>query len=342
METSEDLTAAEFLRRVLNSATERADLGDMRAALELLRRHRDEALSTGEVEALLEALPLAMRVADAEAKGVEEYLQSTANAVASTYFGPTYERARAELQTEELQRVRRRVKMHMQLSGGLAGALALIGTGFLVFSAIRDPESWVWIAGVSILGVGLYVSVFFFIMLARYSDIAGEIERLERRATVAAALPGGVPSSDATEGQYFTNLVQINVTNLSDYYALVKVHTNKSFRASLVAGGLGFVLIAAGLSIGFVHDQDQSISYLATASGVFVEFISGVFFYLYNRTVRQLKEYHDSLLEVQNILLSFKIVADSAPEHRSQLLEKILTFLLQRDAEGARSLTPEQ
>jgi hypothetical protein len=70
------------------------------------------------------------------------------------------------------------------------------------------------------------------------------------------------------------------------------------------------------------------VSFVATASGVVVEFISGVFFYLYNRTVRQLKDYHDSLLDVQNILLSFRIVEQSEATERGNLLAQILRFLL--------------
>jgi Cyanobacterial TRADD-N associated 2-Transmembrane domain len=47
-------------------------------------------------------------------------------------------------------------------------------------------------------------------------------------------------------------------------------------------------------------------SYISTGAGVVTEFIAAVFFYLYNRTVRQMKEYHDSLLSVQNILCPSK------------------------------------
>jgi hypothetical protein len=76
---------------------------------------------------------------------------------------------------------------------------------------------------------------------------------------------------------------------------------------------------------------------LATASGVIVEFISGVFFVLYNRTVRQLKEYHDSLLNVQNILLAFKVVEDSGDENRPDLLKHILGYLLQQNSADGQS-----
>jgi hypothetical protein len=97
-----------------------------------------------------------------------------------------------------------------------------------------------------------------------------------------------------------------------------------------------FLLIAAGLSYGFFSNQESSVTYIATASGVIVEFISGVFFYLYNRTVKQMKEYHDSLLDVQNILLSFKLVGDTkAKTAKALMVAQMLTFLV-----GGRNAMP--
>lgn len=60
-----------------------------------------------------------------------------------------------------------------------------------------------------------------------------------------------------------------------------------------------------------------------------VEFISGIFFYLYSRTVQQLKAYHNSLLNVQNVLLSFKLIDDSDPKMRSEMIREMLKFLMQ-------------
>ena len=133
------------------------------------------------------------------------------------------------------------------------------------------------------------------------------------------------------EETYFDKLVQINVSNLAQYYTLVKVHTDNSFKASLVTGLVGFTLIALGLLYGFFSHSSGSatISYIATGSGVITEFIAGTFFFLYNRTVRQLKDYHDSLILVQNILLSFKIIGDLSDESdKAQMVSKMLASLV--------------
>lgn len=72
---------------------------------------------------------------------------------------------------------------------------------------------------------------------------------------------------------------------------------------------------------------------LSGIAGVATEFISAVFFYLYSKTVRQMKEYHDSLLAVQNVLLSFKLVGDTTdPRDKAKMVEMLLQYLVGRDS----------
>ncbi|RLF32184.1 MAG: hypothetical protein DRN08_06945 [Thermoplasmata archaeon] len=82
--------------------------------------------------------------------------------------------------------------------------------------------------------------------------------------------------------------------------------------------------------IGFTAvEKSQYIAYISSGSGILIEFIAGIFFYLYNKTVIQLKDYHDSLIEVQNVLLSFKIVGDTEnSEKQTSLMELLLKYLI--------------
>ncbi len=129
---------------------------------------------------------------------------------------------------------------------------------------------------------------------------------------------------------YFERLVEINVTNLRDYYAQVKAHADKSFVASLLVGCVGFLLITIGVVHGCVRPVgDATLTYAATGSGILTEFISAIFFYLYNRTVRQMKEYHDSLLNIQNVLLSFKLVDDIPNmQEKASRIDRLLRYLV--------------
>ncbi|MFH4571099.1 hypothetical protein WMQ60_15080 [Vibrio diabolicus] len=106
---------------------------------------------------------------------------------------------------------------------------------------------------------------------------------------------------------------------------MVKEHTNKSFFASMVAGVIGFLLIVTGMLIGFTDLANaDSVAYISAGSGVIVEFISGVFFWLYSKTTQQLKGYHDSLVDIQNVLLSFKVVEDTADKETKLEMAKIM------------------
>lgn len=176
--------------------------------------------------------------------------------------------------------------------------------------------------------VVVWIASVFFLLAFLGSDVIeakSELEANEAMRNVMQKLPDSTNSTT----QYFESLVKINVENLSAYYSLVKTHTQQSFKVSLMTGVLGFILISVGLVLGFQFKEYERIGYIASGSGIFVEFISGVLFYLYNKTVRQLKEYHDSLINVQNILLSFKLIESIKDEKsKTEMIGKMITRLV--------------
>jgi hypothetical protein len=129
---------------------------------------------------------------------------------------------------------------------------------------------------------------------------------------------------------YFDRLVDINLNSLGDYYLLIKTQANNGFQATLFAAAIGFFLIVAGLAYGFFDRAgSQLATYVGSASGVITEFIAAVFFYLYSRTVRQMKSYHDNLLTVQNILLAFKIVDETRDDAaRTAMMKQVFGYLM--------------
>lgn len=165
-----------------------------------------------------------------------------------------------------------------------------------------------------------------YLAVMRQSRVASLRQELDvLRAKKRILYRGGAALSETSPRSYFDRLVDINVTNLEAYYGLVKIHTDNSFQVSIAAGCIGFLLIITGLILGFTNITNAPlISYLSAGAGIITEFIAGVFFYLYNRTVRQLKEYHDSLIRVQNILLSFKIVGDTQDDERKNILLELM------------------
>jgi uncharacterized membrane protein YedE/YeeE len=311
--------------------------GDLRRALDDLEQYRDLALSMGQPERVFDALETAWDLQRwtygrpaIVTRTARQFIQTTGRRLAEwPEIAKEYEQKVLDLELDDVEAKRRSVLFTLLPFVGVA--IMVGGLATLLLGRRDDVASSVSLGGAIAIAAGfVFAGIAFVFKRAREARLAAEAENIRRKAK-ARALPAIAP---ATGGEYFESLVRINVDNLSDYYTQVRVHTNNSFWASIVAGGLGFVLIAVGLGWGFASSDTSSLSYVATASGVIVEFISGVFFYLYNRTVRQLKGYHDSLLDVQNILLSFRIVEQSDPDHQGPLLEKILTFLLKQRAHG--------
>jgi len=238
------------------------------------------------------------------------------------------------LRRERMQLIQRRNMVAILWAVALVLVLAIVG--ILKNPGQGLPLQLLWMlespTGETLLMISLVPVVLSVLRLSqREQDVRGEIELLQAKDKVDAVL-GNTNSAANLLGQppsYFDRLVRINVDNLSEYYALVKVHTNNSFRASLGSGAVGFLLIVAGVLASFGGAERATSATLAAVSGVITEFIAGVFFFLYNKTVRQLKDYHDSLLAVQNILLALKLVNESDdPEGKKEMTAQMCKALL--------------
>jgi hypothetical protein len=236
----------------------------------------------------------------------------------------------------EIARIQAEIKrLRKRLSLGFVGTVAVTVVGSVLVYLVFGVPALDKYPRVPILLIvfcyGLFLSFYFYVTNAnrvatREADL--EVALAKRKAVLRLGDSAHVEGTSAAS--YFDSLVKINVENLAAYYTLVKVHTNKSFTVSIAVGLLGILLIMSGLVIGFISSQNaKAISYVSAGSGVVMEFISGVFFYLYNRTVQQLRGYHDSLLSVQNVLLSFKLVDDTKNDtEKAKMVTQMLTFLV--------------
>lgn len=266
----------------------------------------------------------------------------------NTQIGYSHSNAR----NDELELSLVEAKNKLKVSNQQVSNYRKVATFFVVVGAI--PAVLLAFQILDSTGWAILSGLFFILSLLMFIASAGaqisvqkaeaEIEKLENRNQVRSIFSGDPTGTSKNEPSYFDKLVQINIENLSEYYSLVKVHTNKSFSFSVIAGLVGFVLIVIGLVFSFVNTNEQValVAFISTGSGILIEFIAGVFFFLYNRTVIQLKEYHDSLLDVQNILLSFKIVEDTQDESvKARMMEQMLTFLMTKKIAKLQSETPE-
>jgi hypothetical protein len=113
---------------------------------------------------------------------------------------------------------------------------------------------------------------------------------------------------------FFTNLVRINFKYIDKYYLQTQVQANRSFTLASVAASVSLFIILLGIVMMYYGGNDKlTPAYMTTVSGLLGEFISAVFFYLYNRTVLEMSQYHQKLVLTQNVGLALKI-AQTLPE----------------------------
>ena len=138
---------------------------------------------------------------------------------------------------------------------------------------------------------------------------------------------------------YFDSLVRINVENLAAFYVLVKGHAEKSYKIAIRVSIFGFFLIIVGLILLITNVSGSSLSsYITIASGIITEIIACVYFFMYNRTTRQMKGFYDSLLTEQNILLLFKLMEDSKDENeKAKIVSQMLTNLINKQNSSSLS-----
>ena len=111
---------------------------------------------------------------------------------------------------------------------------------------------------------------------------------------------------------------------MEQYYLLVRTQTEKSYGLTQFAAFVGFFTLIAGIILSFFEGLNSPSTIITIASGTLIEFISAVFFYIYNRTVNQLNTYHEKLVNVQDTMLALKVAQIVKDE---KLKDDTMTYL---------------
>ena len=124
----------------------------------------------------------------------------------------------------------------------------------------------------------------------------------------------------------FESSLKINYKYLDQYYAQTREHAGKGFLITICVTIVGAVLLSLGIISMFIDKTDASK--ITVASGVIVEFISAIMFYLYNRTVQSMGNYHDKLFLSQNVAMALKVSDSISEENRDEIKSQIVKELI--------------
>jgi hypothetical protein len=106
-------------------------------------------------------------------------------------------------------------------------------------------------------------------------------------------------------------LMKMNFSYLDRYYDETHEQAARSFKAASLAAVGGFCLMLGGCVISFYSDPSsskQTAAVVATLSGIITQFVSAVFFYLQNKTMLKMGEYHQKLVLTQNVSLAINVL----------------------------------
>jgi uncharacterized membrane protein len=205
------------------------------------------------------------------------------------------------------------------IAGGLAGYSFAAITNFRHYenlTQIIDRRLSYVVIG-ALFGTFMYGYVFSFFRISAQNRL--------RRIEYKLVQLGAEELQDKIEENFFTKLVKINFKYLDQYYLQTQEQADKSFRLASNASITGLVIISIGIIMMFFDKTEPA--YVTTAAGVLSEFIAAVFFYLYNRTVLKMSQYHQKLVITQNISLALKISEDMETENKAKVQEMIIDRL---------------
>lgn len=104
---------------------------------------------------------------------------------------------------------------------------------------------------------------------------------------------------ETLEDDFFTKLVKINFKYIDQYYLQTQSQADKSFALTVIVAVIAVGIIVAGVVLMFLGKTTPA--YVTAASGILGEFISVIFFYLYNRTITKMGQYHQKLVLTPNV-----------------------------------------
>ena len=107
----------------------------------------------------------------------------------------------------------------------------------------------------------------------------------------------------------FKYILLMNTSALEEYITQTRLQAEQSFQLTKIVATAGFGLLVVGITLGiysaFLDRQGLDAAYLTFMAGIIIEFMSGVYFYLYNKTLQQLNLFHDKMISLELVSMSF-------------------------------------
>lgn len=124
----------------------------------------------------------------------------------------------------------------------------------------------------------------------------------------------------------FENSIKMSYKYLDQYYLQTREQAQRGFFVTVCIVVGGAILISVGITAMFLNKTTPSI--ITCASGIIIEFIASIFFYLYNKTVTSMSSYHNKLVLSQNISIALKVADSLSEEEQNKTKALIISELI--------------
>jgi hypothetical protein len=131
--------------------------------------------------------------------------------------------------------------------------------------------------------------------------------------------------------------IQLSLNQLSEYYTINKSQARSSFRFSVSAVVLGWLVLLFGVWRFYMQSTPNiQLTALTTIAGILSQFIGAAYFYLYRKTHEQLSFFFTQLVRMQDTMLAVRLAKD-LPDLGAQtrIQEVIIQTLLSRTSSAA-------
>lgn len=163
-------------------------------------------------------------------------------------------------------------------------------------------------------------------MKAKTDELAAEREAKEISEAVKNL--DVLAEKSKEENQDIRALMFENLKELKEFYVICKQQIRKSFSAAMFSCFAGFVLFVLAVII-FLLGGDNSASLTAGLSGAIVEIVSGLYFWLYRETSKQLGKYHKRLEVTEKYLIALQIIEMLPEENRNEQYGKLIDYIFE-------------
>ena len=230
-------------------------------------------------------------------------------------------------QKEQLKKIRKELRILKENEHKKIYDVSIFLSG-IVLSIICFFDS-IWMLGErywKIKDLILPVAIGFFVSLIAivYRHLYIDMRKTKCETTISEFEKENIV--DQSQEDIYETSIQMSYKYLDQYYLQTREQAQKGFMVTITVAIVGGIIIAVGIISMFLGKGNPA--YVTTASGVIIEFISAIFFYLYNKTIRSMGDYHTKLVLSQNVSVALKLSDSLSTEAQDDVKATIIKELV--------------